>query len=238
MLSNFGLGDRVVDVDRREQQRAVLPGARRGGDAGGGLLGDALDRGRHPGEALRARPRGSRAARRGSPSPPRSPPSRGRAPRPAASYSTPRWTSRVASPPSSSSMFGPLSPSGPGSGQLRAWPVHHQYSASVSPFQAKTGTPCGSSAVPGARPRPRPRRGPGSRRCCSEPSAPRRRGRPASRSGRRSARSCGGEPVIRAPCSGCASRELRAESPSGPASRARRAGSPCGRTRPGRGRRP
>ncbi len=26
--------------------------------------------------------------------------------------------------------------------------VHHQYSSSVSPFQANTGTPCGSSGVP------------------------------------------------------------------------------------------
>ena len=26
--------------------------------------------------------------------------------------------------------------------------MHHQYSSSDSPFQAKTGTPCGSSAVP------------------------------------------------------------------------------------------
>ena len=26
--------------------------------------------------------------------------------------------------------------------------MHHQYSSSVSPFQAKTGTPCGSSTVP------------------------------------------------------------------------------------------
>ncbi len=26
--------------------------------------------------------------------------------------------------------------------------MHHQYSAKDSPFQAKTGTPCGSSAVP------------------------------------------------------------------------------------------
>ena len=26
--------------------------------------------------------------------------------------------------------------------------MHHQYSSSVSPFQAKTGTPGGSSAVP------------------------------------------------------------------------------------------
>ena len=26
--------------------------------------------------------------------------------------------------------------------------MHHQYSSRVSPFQAKTGTPCGSSTVP------------------------------------------------------------------------------------------
>src|SRR6185437_772886 len=40
-------------------------------------------------------------------------------------------------------MFGPSLP-----GQLSAWPVHHQYSVSVSPFQAKTGTPRGFSGVP------------------------------------------------------------------------------------------
>ena len=33
-------------------------------------------------------------------------------------------------------------------GQVRACSVHHQYSSSVSPFQAKTGTPCGFSGVP------------------------------------------------------------------------------------------
>src|ERR1700759_3382611 len=65
---------------------------------------------------------------------------------PARSYSAPLCTSRVASPPSSSSMFGPVEPSA--SGQVSAWLVHHQYSSSVSPFQANTGTPCGSSGVP------------------------------------------------------------------------------------------
>ncbi len=40
-------------------------------------------------------------------------------------------------------MFGPSL-----SGQLSAWSVHHQYSSSVSPFHANTGTPCGSSGVP------------------------------------------------------------------------------------------
>ncbi len=40
-------------------------------------------------------------------------------------------------------MFGPSWP-----GQVSAWSVHHQYSWSVSPFQAKTGMPWGSSGVP------------------------------------------------------------------------------------------
>src|SRR5262245_2521092 len=62
---------------------------------------------------------------------------------PAFSYSTPLWTSSVASPPSSTIMFGP-SPSG----QRSTCSVHHQYSSSVSPFQAYTGTPRGTSGVP------------------------------------------------------------------------------------------
>ena len=37
---------------------------------------------------------------------------------------------------------------GPSPGHVSACSVHHQYSSSVSPFQAKTGTPCGSSGVP------------------------------------------------------------------------------------------
>ncbi len=62
---------------------------------------------------------------------------------PAFSNSTPLWISRVASPPSSRIMFGvwPF-------GQVSAFSVHHQYSSRVSPFQAKTGTPCGFSGVP------------------------------------------------------------------------------------------
>ena len=61
---------------------------------------------------------------------------------PAFSYSVPLCTSIVASPPSSSSMFGP-SPSG----QVSACSVHHQYSSSVSPFQANTGTPASAMAA-------------------------------------------------------------------------------------------
>src|SRR3954466_4219437 len=61
---------------------------------------------------------------------------------PSFSNSAPLWTSRVASPPSSRIMFGP-SPSG----QRRACSVHHQYSSSVSPSQAKTGTPAAAIAA-------------------------------------------------------------------------------------------
>ena len=64
---------------------------------------------------------------------------------PSASYWVPWWTSSVASPPSSRIMFGPPSTSDP---PRSACSVHHQYSSSVSPFQANTGTPRGSSAVP------------------------------------------------------------------------------------------
>ncbi len=53
------------------------------------------------------------------------------------------WISRVASPPSSTMESGPDP-----SGQLSICSVHHQYSSSVSPFQAKTGMPCGLSGVP------------------------------------------------------------------------------------------
>ena len=67
---------------------------------------------------------------------------------PAFSYSVPLCTSSVASPPSSRIMFGPTEPSSPGAGQLSTCSVHHQYSSSVSPFQANTGTPRGSSGVP------------------------------------------------------------------------------------------
>src|ERR1700728_4411622 len=55
---------------------------------------------------------------------------------PACSYSAPLCTISVASPPSSRIMFGP-SPSG----QVSARSVQSQYSSSVSPFQAQTGTP-------------------------------------------------------------------------------------------------
>ena len=42
-------------------------------------------------------------------------------------------------------MFGPSTPSAL---QSKICSVHHQYSSSVSPFQANTGTPAGASTVP------------------------------------------------------------------------------------------
>src|SRR5665213_376087 len=62
---------------------------------------------------------------------------------PARSNSSPLCTSSVASPPSSRIMVGPTWP-----GQRSICSVHHQYSSSDSPFQAKTGTPWGLSVVP------------------------------------------------------------------------------------------
>ncbi len=66
---------------------------------------------------------------------------------PSAANRVPRWTSIVASPPSSRIMFGPTTVPASSRNSNRRW-VHHQYSSSVSPFQAKTGTPEGASTVP------------------------------------------------------------------------------------------
>src|SRR3954452_549029 len=93
------------------------------------------------GSASRLRRRRSRMTRYSSPS---SSVTAGTAP--AFSYSTPLWTSSVTSPPSSRIMLGPVAPSE--EGQVSACSVHHQYSGSVSPFHANTGTPWGFSGVP------------------------------------------------------------------------------------------
>src|SRR6478752_4245986 len=67
---------------------------------------------------------------------------------PTASNSTPLCTSMVASPPSSRIMLGPSSGLDSAPGQVRICSAVHQYSSRVSPFQANTGTPWGSSTVP------------------------------------------------------------------------------------------
>ena len=143
---------------------------------------------------------------------------------PAASYSTPLWTSSVASPPSSRIMFGP-SPSG----HVSACSVHHQYSSSVSPFQAKTGMPAVGDRRGGV--------------ILGREDVARR---PADLGAERDERldQHGGldRHVQRAGDARALERlrvgELARGSTSGRASRARRAGSPCGRKRRGRCRRP
>ena len=152
---------------------------------------------------------------------------------PAFSNSTPLWTSRVASPPSSRIMFGPLP-----SGQVSICSVHHQYSGSVSPFQAKTGTPAGASTVPFGPDHD----GGGGVVLGGEDVA----GDPADVGAERDEGldQHGGlhGHVQRAGDPGAGQRLARRRTPragpSGRASRARRAGSRCGRTRPGTGRRP
>ena len=136
------LGHRVVDVDGREQQMPGLLHLVEPVHAGGGLLGDALDALADAVPQLGVLVQGaceqlSTTVHSSESS------SVGSGTLPARSYSTPLCTSRVASPPSSRIMFGPSS------GQPHSTcSVHHQYSSSVSPFQAKTGTPFGLSTVP------------------------------------------------------------------------------------------
>ena len=152
---------------------------------------------------------------------------------PAFSNSVPLWTSSVASPPSSRIMFGPLP-----SGQVSICSVHHQYSGSVSPFQAKTGTPAGASTVPS---------GPTTAAAAAwswvekmlqddpaDVGAERDEGLDQHGGLHGHVQRAGD---ARAGAAAGSGRTPRA-GPSGRASRARRAGSPCGRTRRARGRRP
>ena len=234
LLSNLRLGHRVVDVDRREEQRAGLLHLVEPVHAGGGLLGDALDAGGDPGPALAVL--GQRAAQHveDDARTPRSRPSDVDGTAPAASNSAPLCTSRVASPPSSRIMLGP-----PPSGQSSTCSVHHQYSGE-------------RLALPGVDRDTRP----------APPAC--RPGRPTTAAAAWSwvekmlqdaQRTCGAERdqrldqhrgldrhVQRAGDPGAAQRlglgVLARGSPSARASRARRAGSPCGRRRRATGRRP
>ena len=141
LVVELALGDRVVDVDGRERQ---LTG---GGElvqpqhTGGGLLGDALtDSAILVHLVLSVSKRARTSARKTFHSSESSSSAGGTTP--AFSYWAPRSTSMVASPPSSRIMFAG-SP-----GQVSICSAAHQYSSSVSPFQAKTGMPLGSSTVP------------------------------------------------------------------------------------------
>ena len=138
------LGDRVVDVDGREQQLAGLEHLVEAVHAGGGLLGDALDALRRWRSSARAPRQRAAAAARARPATP-SESLVGGVGHDAgvlvlgALVHQHAWRRHRRR----GSCWG-RSPSG----QRSACSVHHQYSSSVSPFQANTGTPWGSSTVP------------------------------------------------------------------------------------------
>ncbi len=144
LVVELALGDRVVDVDGREDEFTGSSDLVQTQDTGRGLLGDALDRLRN------LRPLGlvcfEGLTQQGE------------------EHLVlvgilvvvgGRYDARLlelraledehrASPPSSRIMFAGLS----ASGQVSIRSAAHQYSSSVSPFHAKTGVPCGSSGVP------------------------------------------------------------------------------------------
>ena len=141
----LGLRDRVVHVDRREQQLARLDHLVEPVHAGRGLLGDAFDALADARPALRVLGERAREQREDDPNSSESALA-GSGTAPARSYSAPLCTSSVASPPSSRIMFGPARAAARrlrrlACGQRSACSVHHQYSSSVSPFHANTGTP-------------------------------------------------------------------------------------------------
>ena len=144
LVVELRLGHRVVDVDRREQQRAGLRELVEPVDAGGGLLGDALDALRPSactcvGSAASERAQQVEDDARTPRSRSRRCSARRRRPRtgcPCGSAASRRRRRRAA-------CSGPCRPA-----RSSICSVHHQYSGSVSPFQAKTGTPGGASTVP------------------------------------------------------------------------------------------
>ena len=136
------------------------------------------------------------------------------------------------SPPSSSSMFGPPS------GQVSACSAHHQYSSSVSPFQAKTGMP--ARLVGGAVGADDDR---GGRLVLRREDVARRPAHLGAERDERLDQHRGlDRHVQRARDAGAAQRlrvrRTRGAAPSGPASRARRARFPCVPTLRATGRRP
>ena len=227
LVVELRLGDRVVDVDRREGQ---LPG---GGElveaqnAGRGLLGDAPDRlgdgaplvlvGLEPftQQVQENLIRPNRSRRRGTAG---------------LLELRPRSTSMVASPPSSRIMFA----GSPGQVSICSAATS---TLEVSPFQAKTGVPW---APPGFRTGRRPRRPPRdlSGRCCSSPpNFGTERNQRLDR-GPRSGRSCAASRRSVRRQSGNTSRVFAAKCHQAGHLVLGRAGSLCGRTRPLPGRQP
>ena len=234
LVVELRLRDGVVDVDRREQQLALLGELVQAMHAGRRLLGDALDLRRDLRPPLRVLLERALAAARARSGTPRSRRVAGSGTAPARSNSTPLWTSSVASPPSSRIMFGPGPSRRPRQRLLGAPPVLlerlalpgvHRHAARVlgGPVRAdhdrRGGVVLGREDV--AR---RP----------ADLGAERHQRLDQHRRLDRHVQRARDPRAARA----AARRRTRAASPSAPASRARRGGSRCARTRPAPGRPP
>ena len=185
------LGDRVVDVDGRKEQRPRLHHLVEPVHAGGRLLRDAANVRREPGPAAPDPPLSERrSTSRITPHSSGSFSASKSGTCPAFSNSAPLWTSerRVAAVVEQEVRAGAV---GPQQRLLGAPPVLLQRLALPGEDRHALGIVDGT---PSGRARRRRRRGPASRRCCTTPSGRRRRGRRASRSARRSAPSCGASP--------------------------------------------
>ena len=186
LVVELRLGDRVVDVDGREEQRALLHHVVETVHAGGGLLGDALDLAGDLGPAVLAL--GERGVEDVEDDLLLVALGGGRVGRLAgllgldAEVDEQRGVATVVE-----DHVGERLPSGPVEDLLGAPPVLLQRLA--LPGEDRDALRVLGRCRSG-RPRSRRPRGPGWRRCCRRPSAPRRRARPASRSARRSGSSC------------------------------------------------
>ena len=198
LVVELALGDRVVDVDRREEQRALPEAVVQAEDAGGGLLGDALDVLRRWWSSAAGRSPASGPGRAAPPCTPRCRWCPATARRRPSRTRRPCAASSVMSPPSSRSTFGP-SPFGEVEDLLGLVPVLGRASR---PSRRRPGCPAGRRRCRSGRRRPRRPRGPGWRRCCTSPSGRRRRA-PSSVSMRTAVWivMCS-EPAMRAPASG------------------------------------
>jgi len=122
VVIELGLGHGVIDIDRGDLELALTEGLVEVVDTGGGLLRDTVDA---------CRSMSDMSARM----------NRNHSPERYWGYFS--WTMLVRSPPSSRIMLRGL----PSLKPVMVCSMHHWYSSSVSPFQAKTGTPVAAMAA-------------------------------------------------------------------------------------------
>ena len=176
LVVELRLGDRVVDVDGREEQRAFLHHVVEAVHAGGGLLGDTARARRRPWSSGRCLLERLHAGRRRRPS------ARGWR----------RWPGRAPRPSSRPRHRGGRASWRRHRRRGSCWPWRHRATAGSAgcttstppasrPSRRRPARPAGRRRCRSARRRRRRLRGPGWRRCCRRPSAPRRRARRGSR---------------------------------------------------------